>query len=59
MVGKELSKTIDEGIKDAEDFLREMPEPARTRMISVKALPNEVIKRIQEIDGVIIEFEER
>jgi len=59
MVGKELAKSVDEGIKEAQDLVREMPEPLRTRTIVLKQNPNEVLKRLQEIDGVLIEFEER
>lgn len=59
MVTKEVAREIDEGISAAEKLVSEMPEPVRTRIVSLKAYPDEVVKRIQQIDGVIVEFEER
>jgi len=59
MVSKELARDIDAGIKQTEKLLSEMPETLRTRTIELKAMPNEVISRIKQVNGLIIEFEER
>lgn len=59
MVDKQVAKTIDEAITRTQKFLSGMPEPVRTRTVTLKAYPDEVIKRIRQIDGVVIEFEER
>ncbi len=59
MVEQRIVKAIDEQIKETEQSLTEFPEPVRTRMISLKIGPREVISRINQIDGLIIEIEER
>lgn len=59
MVGKEEAATIDEGIKILTESLSQLPENVRTRVIQLKANPGEVISRIQQINGLIVEFEER
>lgn len=59
MVSKELVKEIDGGIKRAEELVSEMPEPLRTRVIELKIMPDEVISRIKQVNGLIVEFEER
>ena len=59
MVTKELAEEIDKGIKQAQEMLTIMPQPVRTRIAMLKAYPDEVISRIQQINGVLVEFEER
>jgi len=59
MVGKELVREIDEGIKEAEKLVSEMPEFLRTRTIELKIMPDEVISRIKQVNGLIVQFEER
>lgn len=59
MVEKKLVEAIDQGIKKAEDLLAGLPEPVRKRTIELKAMPDEIITRIKQIDGVIIDFEEK
>jgi len=59
MVEKEFANTIDQEIRSTRKMLDEMPEAVRKRTVQLKAMPNEVISRIKQIDGVVIEFEER
>ena len=59
MVGKELTRSVDEGIKEAEASLRDLPADVRRRIVTLKVLPNEVISRINQINGLVVEFEER
>ena len=59
MADRILTQQIDQSIKEAEKALVEMPESIRRRTIEVKMNPDEVIKRIKQIDGVIVEFESR
>lgn len=59
MVEKETTRIIDKGIKEARSALTEMPEELRTRSIQLRMNPDEVISKIKQIDGLIIEFEER
>lgn len=59
MVSKELTKDIDKGIRQAQKLVSEMPEFLRTRTIELKIMPNEVISRIKQVNGIIVEFEER
>ncbi len=58
MVGKEETRAIDQQIKEAEQALTELPEPLRKRVVTLKLGPREVISRINQINGLIIEFEE-
>lgn len=59
MVSRELAQAVDEGIKDAQQSLKELPAELRTRIVSLRAMPNEVISRIKQINGLVVEFEER
>lgn len=51
--------TIDEEIQQRQKLLDVVPEAVRNRIIVLKAYPNEIVKRINQINGVIVEFEER
>ena len=59
MVSQEEARRIDEEIAAREKLLAEMPTAVRTRIIELHAYPNEVVSRIQQIDGVIVEFQEK
>jgi len=59
MVGKEDVDIVDEEIRRAELALQQSNLIPRTREVVLKKLPSEVISRINEMDSVIIEFEER
>jgi len=59
MVSKKLAGEIDDGIKQAEELVTEMPKPVRRRIVELKAYPDEVVKRIKQTNGVLVEFEER
>jgi len=59
MAGKEEAQRIDEEITAREKLLSEMPSNVRTRIVQLKAYPGEVVKRIQQTNGVLVEFEER
>jgi len=51
--------SIDEEIKAREKLLDVVPVAVRNRIVSLKAYPNEIVKRINQVNGVIVEFEER
>lgn len=59
MVSKDDVVTIDEGIKVLTESLSQLPQNVRTRVVSLRANPGEVISRIQQINGLVVEFEER
>ena len=59
MVGTEEARRVDEEIKARESLLSQMPVEVRKRVVELKAYPNEVVSRIHQINGVIVEFEER
>ena len=59
MVSKREADAVDKGIKQAEEMLTEMPKPVRKRIVELKAYPDEVVKRIKQTNGVLVEFEER
>jgi len=59
MVDKEVAWIIDEEIKARQKLLEEMPPTVRSRVVTLKAYPDEVVSRIQQINGVIVEFQER
>lgn len=59
MVTKELAEEIDQGIKQAQEMMTVMPPVIRKRIAMLKAYPNEVVSRIQQVNGVLVEFEER
>ena len=55
----EEERRVDEEIRAREKLLAELPTEVRKRVVEVKAYPKEVVSRIQQINGVLIEFEER
>ena len=59
MVGKEESRRIDEEIKQREALLSQLPAKVKKRVVELKAYPNEVLSRIQQVNGVLVEFEEK
>lgn len=59
MGDRQFEEALVENISQAKQMLEELPEFLRTRTVSLKAYPNEVISRIQQIDGVLIEFQEK
>lgn len=59
MVTKELAEEIDQGIKQAEEMMTVMPPVVRKRIVELKAYPDEVVSRIKQVNGVLVEFEER
>ena len=56
-IEQEDMRALEEEIKAREKLLNEQPREVSSRIISLKAYPNEIVKRIQQIDGVIVEFE--
>ena len=59
MVGTEEARRIDEEIKQRESLLTQMPAEVKRRVVELKAYPNEVVSRIHQINGVLVEFEEK
>jgi len=59
MVGKAEANIIDEGIKAQERLLAQLPGNVRKRVVELKAYPNEVVSRIKQVNGVLVEFETR
>ena len=58
-IGVSEGEAIDQEIKQRQKFLDVVPEPVRTRFISLKAYPNKIVHSIQQVDGVSVEFKER
>ena len=58
-LGSAEAEAINQEIKQRQKLLDVIPEPVRSRIIVLKAYPNEIVKRINQINGVIVEFEER
>jgi len=59
MVDRQIARAIDEEIEARRKLLEEIPPTVRSRVVTLKAYPDEVVARIQQIDGVIVEFQER
>lgn len=59
MVEKEFTQAVNEGIKETREALTEVSQQVRKRVIELKMNPDEVISKIKQINGVLIEFEER
>jgi hypothetical protein len=59
MAGIEETRRVDEEIKARESLLSQMPTEVRKRVVELKAYPNEVVSRIKQINGVLVEFEQR
>jgi len=55
----EEERRVDEEIRAREKLLTQFPKDLKRRIVEVKAYPNEVVQRIQQIDGVLIVFEEK
>ena len=59
MVGIEEARRVDEEIKQREALLSQLPAEVKKRVVELKAYPNEVVSRIHQTNGVLVEFEER
>lgn len=59
MVTREEAGAIDRGIAQAEEMLVVMPPVVKRRVAMLKAYPDEVVSRIEQINGILVEFEER
>ena len=59
MVSQEEALRVDEEIKQREALLTQMPSVIKTRVVELKAYPNEVVSRIKQINGVIVEFQQK
>ena len=57
MVGTEVARKIDEEIKRREKILSEMQKTIQKRVVELKLFPGETVSRIQQINGVLVEFE--
>ena len=58
-IGSAEAEAMNREIKERQKLLDAVPEPVRSRIVSLKAYPNEIVKRINQVNGVIVEFEER
>ena len=58
-IGAAESEAMNKEIQERQKLLDVVPEAVRTRIVSLKAYPDEIVKRIQQVNGVIVEFEER
>lgn len=58
-VGTAEAEAMNREIQERQKLLDVVPEPVRSRIMSLKAYPNEIVKRINQVNGVIVEFEER
>lgn len=58
-IGASEAQALNQEIKQRQKLLDVIPEPVRSRIMVLKAYPNEIVKRINQINGVIVEFEER
>lgn len=54
-----VAQKIDEKIKHIEKLLTEMHETIRKRVVELKLMPGEIVSRIQQVNGVLVEFEKR
>ena len=59
MVGSDEKRALDLEIQDAREALAGMPQEILRRTVELKMTPNEVISKIKQVDGLIIEFEDR
>lgn len=57
MVGEAEARAIDEEIKRREKILAEMQKTIQKRVVELKIFPGETISRIQQINGVLVEFQ--
>ena len=58
-VGVAEAEAMNEEIKQRQKLLDVVPQAVRSRIVSLKAYPNEIVKRIHQVNGVIVEFQER
>ena len=59
MVTQETVQAVDTAIKSTETALANLSATVKKRVVELKAYPNEIVSRIQQTDGVLVEFEER
>ena len=59
MADKSVAEAVDEEIKRREKILAEMQKTIQKRVVELKLFPGETVSRIQQIDGVLVEFEKR
>ena len=57
MVGVEEARRINEEIKRREKILSGMQKLIQKRVVELKLFPGETVSRIQQINGVLVEFE--
>ena len=57
MVGTEEARRINEEIKRREKILSGMQKLIQKRVVELKLFPGETVSRIQQINGVLVEFE--
>jgi len=57
MVDKVVVEAVDAEIKRKEKILAEMQKTIQKRVVELKLFPGETVSRIQQIDGVLVEFE--
>jgi len=57
MAGTEEARRIDEEIKRREKILSGMQKLIQKRVVELKLFPGETVSRIQQINGVLVEFE--
>jgi len=57
MVDMETARKIDEEIKRREKILSGMQKLIQKRVVELKLFPGETVSRIQQINGVLVEFE--
>jgi len=53
----EVVRKINEEIERREKILAGMQKTIQRRVVELKLLPGEIISRIQQINGVLVEFE--
>lgn len=54
-----VQEVIDEEIIRKQKILEEMHEQIYKRVVELKLEPGETVSRIQQVDGVLVEFERR
>jgi len=61
MTGIELEtrEALDEEIKRREKIMAEMQKPLQKRIVELNLYPGEIVSRIKQIDGVLVEFERK
>ena len=57
MADKAVVEAVDEEIKRRQRILAEMQKTIQKRVVELKLFPGETVSRIQQIDGVLVEFE--